>query len=107
MKYNISVSQAWHCSNSGTIQWTISQGYAVEHMGVYSTTLERVGGYDAAVTAQCRVLPQTATLHKDFRKSFPVVHWSHMEDGRKSIGVFIMDDHVWMIYIIQRCSYKR
>ena len=66
-------------------------------MGVYSTTLQRVGGYDADVDAECTVFSQTAKLHKDFKNSYLAVHWSHMEDGKKSIGVAIMDDHVWMV----------
>ena len=76
----------------------------MEGMGVYTTTIERVGGSDGDVLAKCRVFSNTATKDKDFRESLAVVYWSDMEDGRNTIGVAIMDDQVWMTYIPGICK---
>ena len=94
------------CPSTGTIQWSSKQGYAMEGMGVYTTTIERVDGSDGDVLAQCIVFSHTATKDKDFRESVPVVYWSNLEDGRKNIGVAIMDDQVWMSYIPNICKCK-
>ena len=98
---------SWSCPARGIIQWTIPLGHAVEGMGAYVTTLERVNGSDGIVFLTCLVFSQTAKIHFDFKKVWPSVYWVHLERSRKEATVVILEDNVCMLCINIRSFYVR